>query len=402
MYRFECLICEHTDLIEIINLGSHAFADTFISQSDLSNPDLIYSLICDLCQYCGHIQTRCITDPSDRYIGKNYSYTSANSEFSRNHWDEFANAVLKSSALPKNAFVVEIGSNDGYLLEQFARAGCRVIGVDPSHYMSNLAEERGVETITDFWVPIVSEDVVNEHGKADFIIANNVFNHANNPTEFVSAVSSSLSRNGKFMFEVPYLCDEITNGRFDQIYHEHVSYFTVRSIRELLHRVNMRIHSIEHVNYHGGSLRVVAQNNSDLKVEFQTKEMVENERSMKTFDQQTYVEFMKNILSRRSKLLQQIYQIKNKGNHIVAVGAAAKGNTFLSFCNLDHHLVDWVTDSSKHKQGKFTPKTRIPIVDDNIFEKYGKVYALILSWNISNMLKKNLYKINPNIKYLDF
>ena len=401
MQRHNCLICE-SNVAEIIHLGSHSFADTFISQSDVSNPDLLYPLICDLCQDCGHIQIRCVTEPSDRYISRNYSYTSANSGFSRNHWDSFADTILKSSILPKRSFVIEIGSNDGYLLENFVKSGHRVMGVDPSPYMANLAEQRGVETDTDFWTPIVGETIVNQHGKANLIIANNVFNHANDPLEFVYSVSTSLSKNGKFIFEVPYLCDEITNGRFDQIYHEHVSYFTVRSIRELLHRVDMKIYDIEHIDYHGGSLRVTAQNNSDLKSEFPTKKFIENEFDMNIFDEKTYVKFMKNILHRRSKLLQQIYRIKDEGSSIIAVGAAAKGNTFLSFCNLDHHLIDYVTDASEHKQGKFTPKTRIPIVDDDVFAKYNDVYAIILSWNINTKLKSILSKINQNIMYLSF
>lgn len=397
MQRTKCIICDSSNLEEIIHLGSHSFADTFIPQNCLSEPDLVYPLICDLCLECGHIQTRCVTSPELRYAGRDYSYTSSNSAFSRNHWDEFAADISRSVELSNSSLIVEIGSNDGYLLNQFAKMGHRVVGVDPSSYVSSLAQESGIHTIVDFWSSKVSDAIIDQFGKADLIIANNVFNHSDCPVEFISAVKSTLSQNGKFIFEVPYWCIEFEKGRFDQIYHEHVSYFTMRSVLKLIESVGMYLCSVEIIDYHGGSLRVIVQNSS---TKIDTSSMISKEISIKTYDPKSYVKLMNQILHNRNLFLQQIYTLKNNSKNIIAVGAAAKGNTLLTFYNLDHHLIDYVTDSSIHKQNKYTPKTRIPIVSDNIFADYKEVYAMILSWNISDRLKQSLYLINSSIIYL--
>jgi len=193
MFRKNCLVCGSDKLKEIIDLGSHPFADTFIPVSKIHEPDLIYPLICDLCSDCGHVQTRCETNPDDRYVQQDYSYTSSNSKFSRSHWDEFAEEVPKKINLPENSFVVEIGSNDGYLSANFAKKGHNVLGVDPSPYMEDLAKKKNVKTITSLFNSKTVEKIKEENGSADLIIANNVYNHSDDPLDFTKAVANLLS-----------------------------------------------------------------------------------------------------------------------------------------------------------------------------------------------------------------
>jgi 2-polyprenyl-3-methyl-5-hydroxy-6-metoxy-1,4-benzoquinol methylase len=398
MFRSQCLICGNPNLKEIINLGMHPFADTFIPEKERYNADQIYPLICDMCPTCGQVQTRCITDPNERYSKIDYSYTSSNSKFSREHWEKYSQEINNKIKLKKDAFIVEIGSNDGFLAEQFKLLGFKILGVDPSQYMANLAKQRNVETVVDLFGAKCAEKIIKEYGKADLIIANNVFNHSNNPLEFAKAVASLLSDDGSFVFEQPYWPIGVKSEKFDQIYHEHVSYFTVKSASELLKRAGMEISSAEIVEYHGGSLRIIAKlgNNSSEEA----KKFIEQETDEKMFDLKTYTKLMENITLRRNDFLQKVYKLKEKGLPIIAVGAAAKGNTFLNFYNLNNTIINYVTDSSQHKQGKYTPSTRIPIKGDEIFSKYKEVYALILSWNIANIIKEKLFKINPNIKFL--
>lgn len=396
MQRTNCLICTSNQLIEIINLGMHSFADTFIPQDGISDPDPLYPLICDLCENCGHVQARIVTSPSQRYTARDYSYTSANSDFSRSHWNSFSQKI--GEKIPNHSFIVEIGSNDGYLSKQFLQQGHNAIGVDPSPYMAEVAKKEGVDTVVGLWSQEICENLLAQFGTANLVVANNVFNHAESPIDFINDVKNILSSNGKFVFEVPYWALEIQNGRYDQIYHEHVSYFTVRSIVELLHRTTMSLISVEMVDYHGGSLRVIVSHKE--KSEFDAVELVENELSKHTFDANTYIAFMDNAIKARNNLINKVYDLKSNGKSIVAIGAAAKGNTFLSFHNFDMFSIDYVTDSSPHKQGKFTPKTRIPIAGDEIFRQYQDVYALILSWNISNRLKNKLAEIHNNIQYI--
>jgi SAM-dependent methyltransferase len=380
----------------VLDLGHHPFADTFLKQEDLSQGETVYPLVVDLCGDCGQAQLKCVTDPDDRYVNHDYSYTSSNSSFSRGHWEQYAKEVAEKIGLG-DGLVVEIGSNDGYLAKQFLETN-RVVGVDPSPAMAALAKENGVDTVVALFGSRVSEEIAASRGKAELIIANNVFNHAEYPQDFVKAVAHLLASNGTFVFELPYWKISVESGKFDQVYHEHVSYFTVASSEKLLQQANLHIYAAEVVNYHGGSLRMYARHDASPSEEVERLKAQEREAGL--FDPATYVQWMEDMQADRAAFLQQIYEIKKNNGIIIAVGAAAKGNTFLNFYNLDHKTLSFVTDASEHKQGKFTPYTRIPIAGDEIFAEFDEPYALILSWNISEILKQSLLRINPNIKFI--
>lgn len=401
MIRTSCLVCDSANLKQIIDLGSHPFADTFVPESRKSEPDLIIPLVCDLCENCGHVQAKYETDPMARYSQMDYSYTSSNSAFAMKHWDEYAKEVADELKLPGNSLVVEAGSNDGYLSEQFIKNGNIAVGVDPSPYMAKQAEQRGVKTFVGLFGKKIAEEILVSNGKADLVVANNVYNHADNPVEFTKAVASILKDNGSFVFEQPYWLIGLKSGKFDQIYHEHVSYYTVKSVKALLERAGLTIKSAKIVDYHGGSLRIIAQKKENIKEEsLDAQRMIQEEEEYGTFKLETYKDFMNKNLKQRNKFMQKVYKLKEEGNIIIAVGAPAKGNTFLNFYNLDNSLIEYVTDSSPHKKGKYTPATRIPIVGDEIFKKYEKPYALLLSWNLAEQLKEKLYAINKNIEIL--
>ncbi len=395
MFRNSCLVCGSQNLRKIIDLGMHPFADTFIPESKLSESEPVYPLACQLCSDCEQIQNYCEVSPENRYSLYDYSYTSSNSQFSRDHWEKYATDVSGKINLQPNSFVVEIGSNDGFLTEQFLKQGHRVLGIDPSSYMA------GVSTIVTLFNFSAVKQIKEHYGKAQLIVANNVFNHSDNPLDFAKGVSELLDKNGTYVYELPYWFCSLKSKKFDQIYHEHVSYFTVKSSKELLKRAGMGIYDIELVDYHGGSIRVFAKKQEDLDKESEkASRMIEEEVKAGVFDTETYAGFMHHITKQRAKFLQQICEIKQKGKIIIGVGAAAKANTFLNFYNLDNSFIEYVTDASPHKQGKYTPLTRIPIFNDEIFAKFNEPYALILSWNISDKLKQILQEVNPNIKFL--
>ncbi len=401
MIRIKCLVCDSVDLNQIIDLGSHPFADTFVPESKISEPDLIYPLVCDLCSNCGHVQTRFVTNPIERYAQIDYSYTSANSAFSRKHWEDYAQEVGSKVSLKLGGLVVEVGSNDGFLSEQFIKNGAIAIGVDPSPYMVELAKQRQINTLLGLFETNIAMQIHSKYGNAELVVANNVFNHSDNPLDFVKAAVHILNKSGSFVFEQPYWIETIKSGKFDQIYHEHVSYFTVRSVTKLLSLVNMVVVSAQIVDYHGGSLRIIAQKKeSGAKEGKEVQKMIREEIKYGAFEEETYIKFMAKNLSQRNRFLQKICEIKESGGSIVAVGAAAKGNTFLNFYRLDHSFVDYVTDASPYKKGKYTPATRIPIVGDEIFSNLGNVYALILSWNLANQLKEKLLSLNKNINFI--
>ena len=386
---------------KIIDLGMHPFADTFVSKNQLNESEPVYPLECFLDKDTGEVKVGVRTDAHGRYIAYDYSYTSANSKFSKDHWINFAKDVNEKLNLPKNSNVVEIGSNDGFLTKQFKDMGYNVLGVDPSPYVKDLALELGVETHCDFFGYEVSNNIGKDFGQANLIIANNVFNHTNDIEDFTTGVENLLNDDGIFVFELPYWYNTIKDQKFDQIYHEHVTYFTVKFSYELLKKHGLEIMDVDVVNYHGGSLRVFAKKKDEIVLQPHIKSMIEEEESFGLFKESTYVKFVQDLHQKRNTFLKKIYKIKSKGYSIIGIGAAAKGNTLLNFYNLDNSVIDYITDSSEHKQGKYTPLTRIPIVGDEIFGEYDKVYGLILSWNISDIIKENLRKINKKIKFLE-
>ena len=372
---------------KIIDLGMHPYADTFISDKHLDKTEPIYPLQCLLDTKSGHIKLR-------------YSYTSANSSFSRNYWDEYAKHVSKKLNL-NNSTIFEIGSNDGYLSKQFQQLGHKVIGIDSSKYMSEIANDIGIETYCGVFNSNESFKIKEKFGKSNLIVANNVFNHSNDPIDFAIGIKELLEEDGVFVFEVPYWYNTIMDNRFDQIYHEHVSYFTVKSCNEMLKNVGLQVFDVEIVDYHGGSIRVYSSINPK-QINARIYDYIKIEEDAGLFQESTYIEFMKQLKIRRGNFLEKLYSIAKDNVPIVAVGAAAKGNTFLNFYNIDNTVIDYVTDASKHKIGKYTPLTRIPIQDDEtVFSKYDKVYVIILSWNISSILKEKLRKLNNNITFLD-
>ena len=379
----------------------HPFADTFIEKSQFGSSEPVYPLQCALDKDSGEIKLIYDTKADERYNLYKYSYTSSNSKFSRNHWKNYAIEVNRKINLPDASKVIEIGSNDGFLSKQFQDMGHEVVGVDASKEMSKLSSGLGIPTLTALFDETTADTIIKKYGYVDLVVANNVFNHSNNPLKFAQGVADMLSDGGVFVCELPYWLYTIKTKKFDQIYHEHVSYFTVKYSYDLLSRVGLEIFDIQVVDYHGGSLRVFAKKVSTTVAEgLMVKNMIKEEERFGLFDENTYKKFMKNITSRRNDFLKKIYTIKSEGHPIIGVGAAAKGNTFLNFYNLDNTVLDYITDSSEHKQGKYTPLTRIPIVGDEIFAKYNKVYALILSWNLSDILKKKLKEINNEIEFL--
>lgn len=406
MFRTQCLSCQSTALHEIVNLGMHPMADTFIPAHRLDEGDRMHLLICDLCENCGHVQLRTVTTPAERYAEYDYSYTSSNSKTSQTHWINYAACVAEMIALKSSDAVLEIGSNDGFLTEQFQKLGCKSLGVDPSPAMAQLASERGVKTIAGLFGQAGAGEVEKTLGaKPKLIAANNVFNHANEPLDFALGVRAILAPDGTFVFELPYWAQSVAQRKFDQIYHEHVSYFTVKHAVHLFKSIGLCVNHVEEVDYHGGSIRVFV-GHKPMKFALKSggasvEEFIEKENQAGLFERATYERFTKEIQSARNKFLQEIYRLKSEGKAIVCVGAAAKGNTFLNYYNLDASVIDYVTDSSAGKIGKFTPRTRIPIASDEKLRDYESVYAIILSWNISGPLQKMLNKINPNIVFLN-
>lgn len=397
----QCLITGQP-VTTVMDLGQHAYADTFVRPNQFHLSEPVFPLQVCLCADSGMIQLGYVSPAQDRYNLYAYSYTSSNSAASRRHWQQFADDVM--AIYRPQGLVLEIGSNDGYLLEQFRERGCnRVLGVDGSAEMCGMALKRGILTRHAVFDDTVAQAVIDNHEPVDLVIANNVFNHANDPLAFARSVARVLSPQGIFVFEVPYWLDMMRAGRFpDMIYHEHVSYFTVKSLHLLLKRAGLAMRSFSVVDYHGGSLRVIAQPDTGQITTSQVQQAIEEEQKFGLFDPDFYQDVMRGLIEQRRQWLADFYDLfrQDPAAKIIGVGAAAKANTWLTWHGLGNGQIHAITDASEFKQGKFTPLTRIPITDDQEFARHDKPYALILSWNIGAALKGNLLKINSNTRFI--
>lgn len=388
-------------VIPVLHFGQHAYADTFVSESQLGISEPVFPLEVNLSVDSGLLQLGYMTRPEDRYNLYSYSYTSSNSATARRHWDSYAQSVL--SRWPQARIVVEIGSNDGYLVQQFVSLDRRCIGIDPSPEMCQLAKQRGVEVMPALFNLPVAQDLQRRVGPADIVMANNVFNHADQPREFAQAVAELLSPQGVWIFEVPSWMAMIQSGRFtDMVYHEHPCYWTVRSVAHVLDQVGLTIVAFETVDYHGGSLRITAGHRDHHTQAPGIDQAMAQETAAGLFDPEFYTDLQQRFQRQRSQWLSDFYRLRQQDPHavIIGVGAAAKANTWLTWHGLNATHLHCVTDASEFKQGKYTPLTRIPIRADAEFARHDSPYALILSWNISQGLKDAILNINPRTRFI--
>jgi SAM-dependent methyltransferase len=297
---------------------------------------------------------------------------------------------------------LEIGSNDGFLLSLIQERKNKVIGVDASDFMANLASSSGIKTIAGiFGESRELDNQIEENSKYyQLIIANNVLNHSNNPINFVKSVKKLLSKDGIFIFEVPYWLETVKSLHFDQIYHEHVTYFSVKAAKELLRVAGLEIIDVEVVNYHGGSLRITASNaGSNEAVLVEKMISVETEEGL--FSIERYERYFSDIVKHKTTFMNKIATLKEADRTLFGIGAAAKANTLLTFYQLDVNYLDFIVDASEFKQGKITPVTKIPIFPDSRVRKISNPTGVVLAWNIGEEVKKNLSQFNPEVEFIN-
>ena len=387
--------------IKIFELGIHPFADTFISKDNINKKEPLYPLNCLLDKKSGCIFNEIITPDTKRYNLYDYSYTSSNSNYSKNYWKNYA--LKFSQKFKKKGKILEIGCNDGFLLKHLNNYGFDTYGCDASKFITNLFKNKKIKVMNYIFNFKNSKKITQKIGKVDYVIANNVVNHSNNPDNFFKGVKNILNDDGHFIFEQPYWLEMMKTSRIDQIYHEHITYFTLKFAKWLLEKNGMFIHNYEVTEYHGGSLKIEARIkiNSNRNSKIKIKEAIKKEINYGLFKKQIYKNLNLKLQNKKKSLLKKINFYKKRNYKIIGIGAAAKANTFLCYFDLNNKLIDFITDSSKFKIGKFTPKTRIPIYSDERINKFReKIVAIILSWNISNMLKVKLKKINRNLKFI--
>lgn len=406
--RYKCILCGSDALEPVIDLGWHPLADLFIQNHNFYKQTDLYPLQLSHCVDCHQIQNRYITDPDNRYNDEDnpYSYTSGGSESSRKYWNNFA-AYFKP-LISDRSHILEIGSNDGYLVSKLSEYSTNIVGVDASRWATQIAKETypKLKFVKSYFGSRFAQDYKQK--PFDLIFANNVVNHIDDPVDFMVGIESCLSRHGMFIFEVPDWNINMLQSEFDTIYHEHISYFTATYAANLAAKVGLRLIHVEKTPYHGGSLRLTMARKHHSYFADNVEQHITQEADNKIFTSDAFHDYRINVKRRKRMFLEKFYTDVHEVGAVAAIGAAAKGNTILNYYGLNHTNVDIVTDTSEHKIGKFTPHSRIRIGRDSQLHfdfhtshrKWVAPTAIILARNLPPIVKDNLLKINPNISFL--
>ena len=392
-----CRLCSSRDLDLILDLGHHPLADTFLKKGQLLQPETTYPLQVLLCRACGHATSAFEVSEAKRYQENEYSYDSSNSKVSVQHFNDFAENVIFREGVGKEDLVVDIGSNVGTLLEAFRfQSGAKIMGVEPSANIASLAEKNNIPTIQDFFGDSAVQRILKV-GKAKVITTTNVFNHIGNLDSLMRNILKILSTDGVFVIEVPYLLHLVQKRAFDTIYLEHVSYFAVKPLAKYFEKFGLIITDIIENDYMGGSIRLYVHFGS--KHAPVVEKSTAKEEKAKLYSLDTYKKFSAEMLEFKMSLLEQIIKARTLGGKIIGIGAATKGNTLLNYCKIDGTLLDFITDASPLKVGKYTPGSHIPILSDEVINK-DVTHAIILPWNIADFLKNKLAARYPKLAFI--
>jgi len=403
----KCRSCHSNNLIEILNLGFAPPSNALLSEEDLYKGETHYPLVLLFCESCKLIQTRDF-HAGDALFTSDYPYLSSTSASWVEHSHRLVDQLIDQFDLNRKSFVVEIASNDGYLLERLSQRGIPNCGVEPTKLAADISMSRGHCVYNCFLTKETASEIRKEKGAADVVIANNVFAHVPDLREFTEAAKSLLSHNGILVIEVQYFAELFKKNLFDTIYHEHYSYFTISSVRNLLNFHGLSIFKIEFISTHGGSIRVYARNeslNSDLNWPNSLVSLCEDRAT----NLATLMSFQHSVDNVRRQVKNFFSKHYRDGYVIAGVGAAAKGNTLINSIGLTIDDIRFVFDSASSKQGKFLPGSHIPIYSFNQTESLPPVdIFVILPWNISLELtheirkngfnKQSIYRLFPEIQ----
>jgi hypothetical protein len=391
MITRECALCQENDLETVIDLGFHPCADTFLFDLKFQEPETRYPLRVCMCSSCGHTQLAYVVPGEVRYQENDYSYDSSNSPVSIDHFTEMARDVSLALNLGVDDIVCDVGSNIGTLLDGFRRtSGCKVIGIDPSANIAEIANQLGITTINDFF-SMASADAVLKLGRPRVITATNVLNHSEDVAGFFNIVDYLIDPNGFVILETPYLLEMIKQTAFDTIYLEHINYFSVTPLANFLARRGFGIEKIEVSDYMCGTIRLYIRPNavhgSDVV------QYMNSENQYGLFSKGVYEAFMERVIKLKFMLNKHLYEIKASGGKVMGIGAATKGNTLLNYCNIDDDLLEYISDSSRLKIGKLTPGSHIRIISDESIDS-DITHGIILPWNIAGHLINKLKHLN--------
>ena len=374
----ECRMCGSIQLTPFFDLGVQPLANSLLKKEELEKEEPRYPLGLLFCTDCNLVQLTHVVDPK-LLFPDTYVYHSSGIPSSP-HFTQYAEEVRARFLSKPENFVVEIGSNDGHLLGLMKKTDTRVLGVDPAAEVAAIANRKGVPTRAEFFGESVGKDIATKNGQAGVVIANNVVAHIDNHHDLMRGVTAVLAPHGVFVFEAPYLGDMFDTLAFDSIYHEHMSYLSVRPLVKLCEKYGLELFDVQHFPVQGNSLRYYAAPKGTREILPRVEQYVQKEIARGFNSIATYENLVMKIKALREDVRNTVSDLKSKGKTIAAYGSPARGNTLLNYFGIDHTVIDYATEALSSKIGKYTPGTHIPIVDIVEARKNRPDYYLLLAW----------------------
>ncbi|XOB46595.1 MAG: class I SAM-dependent methyltransferase [Candidatus Nealsonbacteria bacterium] len=399
IHKTSCRICKSSNLTRILDLGGMPLANAFFKKEDLDKPEQKFPLIVYFCKSCGLLQILDVVNPE--ILFRHYYYLTSTSKPLADHFVELGKNLVDRFVKSKNDLVIEIGGNDAVLLDSIKNR-CRVLNIEPAKNIAQISREKGVDTIEEFFSMELAEEIFKKYGFAKVITASNVIAHIDNLKDAFEGVKILIGEEGVFVFEVHWvgnLMGLVCIGGFDQIYHEHLSYFSLLTLEKLVNQFGLKIFDIKLIPIHGRSLQVYI--GKDYKVSESVNEFLEKERSLNLDKAQTYLNFAKKVEENKNELRNLLLKLKKENKKIVGYGAPAKGNTLLNYFQIDNKILDFIVDDSPLKQGLYTPGTCIPIYSPDKLKGDQPDYLLLLAWNYAESILKKEQKLrDEGVKFI--
>ena len=388
----KCRHCAEPLVHTFLDLGFAPASNAYLNADDLTRPEKYYPLKVKVCHHCWLVQTEDYA-AADELFNSEYAYFSSTSSGWLDHAAQYCQTMIGQFGLSKNSFVIEIASNDGYLLKNFVDANVPCLGIEPTASTAAAAINLGIPVLQEFFGETLAKRLAKEGKRADLIIGNNVYAHVPDINDFTLGIKALLKQGGTVTLEFPHLMQLIEKSQFDTIYHEHFSYLSLFTVNNIFKSAGLRVWNVEQLNTHGGSLRIFGCHDEDARVSKQEVAALMAEEVDKGLQKlPTYLDFQGRANQIKDDLLSFLIEQKRAGKKVAAYGAAAKGNTLLNYAGVKPDFVAFVCDAALAKQGKYMPGSHIPILHPNATKESKPDFVIILPWNIaSEVISQNSF-----------
>lgn len=387
----QCRFCK-TELTKVfIDLINSPASNSFLTKEQLNEPEIFFPLKVYTCTRCFLVQIDEYKS-SDSIFNQDYVYFSSFSASWLAHAKRYTEKMIERFSLSNNSQIIEIASNDGYLLQYFKEKNIPVLGIEPSSNTAKVAEAKGIESITEFFGTDLAKKLANDNKKADLLLGNNVLAHVPDIIDFVRGMKIILKEDGVVTMEFPHLMQLVDNNQFDTIYHEHFSYLSFYTVKQIFNSQDLEIFDVEELSTHGGSLRIYGKHKHDSSKPIcaNVYQLLEKEINKGINAVSYYENFQKKALKAKLLFTDFLTNQKLLNKSVAGYGAAAKGNTLLNYCGIKNDQIDFVVDANPHKQNKWLPASHIPVVNESYLKETKPDFVIIFPWNLREEIMKQL------------